>query len=178
MSGGYAVTLTGGNFTAGASVSFGTTAATITSLTATDITVLVPAGSGVVPVVVTQSGQTSNTLSFTYDMPTATPSATLSVTVTPTSTPLAGIVIYPNPSDGTVPPRLVVPLRSATNVKVKIFTLSFRKVWETQYSDTPPGRDVLLPLTDKWGTNLANGLYYVVVSTDVGLYKVKWLILR
>jgi hypothetical protein len=88
-------------------------------------------------------------------------------------------VIYPNPSSGTIPPSLVIPLSAATDVKVKIYTTAFRKVWEGDYSTMqPPGQTVTLPLKDNRGASLANGLYYVVVSTDQGLAKVKWLILR
>jgi hypothetical protein len=89
------------------------------------------------------------------------------------------MVIYPNPSDGSVPPILLIPVNTVTDVKVKIFTVAFRKVWETSVPSVgPPGSQLTLPLTDKWGTPLANGVYYVVVETDLGFYKAKWLILK
>jgi hypothetical protein len=78
-----------------------------------------------------------------------------------------------------VPPKIAVPVSTVADVKIKVFTSAFRKVWEADIpSMSPPGREVPLPLADKWGAALANGLYYVVVSTDGGILKVKWLILR
>ena len=89
------------------------------------------------------------------------------------------MVIYPNPSDGSVPPALIIPVNSATTLKVKIFTAAFRKVWEGDYSGiAPPEYKMTLPLADKWGVPLANGLYYVKVDTNLGFYRIKWLILK
>ena len=173
--GGYSVTINGSNFALGASVTFNGLNAVITSVTSTQIVVTAPAGSGTnVPVFVSQGGQQSNTdTSFSYLAPTVT------LTPTATATPFPRLVIYPNPSSGTVPSSLVIPLAASTDVKIKIYTTAFRKVWEGDYSAmSPPGQTVALPLRDAWGANLANGLYYVVVSTDQGTSKTKWLILR
>jgi hypothetical protein len=64
-------------------------------------------------------------------------------------------------------------------VKVKVFTPAFRKVWEAVYTaQTPPEFITAVPLLDKWGIPLANGLYYVTINTDQGFFKVKWLVLR
>ncbi|MBI1350148.1 MAG: hypothetical protein GC156_03420 [Actinomycetales bacterium] len=67
--GGDAVTITGTNFAAGATVTFGgATAPTVTVVNATTITATTPAGTGVQPVVVTNvDGQsTSGSVTFTY----------------------------------------------------------------------------------------------------------------
>ena len=89
------------------------------------------------------------------------------------------MLVYPNPSDGRVQVRMHVPLKSVTDVKVKVFTTSFRKVQDLEFLALgPPGLEMILPMTDKWGANLANGLYYVEVLTDQGWLTAKWLILR
>ncbi len=74
--GGTAVTATGTGFTADSTVSFGTTAAAITSVTPTSITATSPAGTGTVNVTVTTPGGTSASAAadeFTYfALPTVT----------------------------------------------------------------------------------------------------------
>jgi sugar lactone lactonase YvrE len=94
LSGGTSVTITGTNFTNGASVSFGGTAATgVTVMSSTSITAITPARSGTVDVTVTEAGVTSATNAadkFTYLAPTVTglsprvgpPSGRTSVTIT------------------------------------------------------------------------------------------------
>ena len=71
MAGGYTVTIAGTGFTGATAVRFGTTAATITGVTSTSITVTVPAAAaaGTVPVRVTGPGGTSASVPadiFTY----------------------------------------------------------------------------------------------------------------
>jgi hypothetical protein len=93
------------------------------------------------------------------------------------------MVIYPNPSHGTQPALLNLGLWNAVKVKVKVFTVSFRKVFERDYGQIAPGQLITLPTTDNSGSNLANGLYYVEIYTTQGLYTptrttVKWLIFR
>jgi hypothetical protein len=71
-SGGTPVTISGSNFVSGATVTFGGTAATVTSITATTIAVTTPAhAAGTVSVVVTNPDGQSATLtnSFTYNAP-------------------------------------------------------------------------------------------------------------
>ena len=87
-SGGTIVTITGTNFTGATVVHFGSTSATPTVNSDTQITVTSPAGSGTVDVTVTTPGGTSATSSadqFTYNV--AAPTVT---SVTPSSGPLAG----------------------------------------------------------------------------------------
>jgi hypothetical protein len=88
-------------------------------------------------------------------------------------------VIYPNPADGTASVRIRPPAYfGVSDVKVKLFTLAFRKVQENTYHQVPDGIAVPLNLTDKWGKSLASGLYYVVVQTTQGRSIGKLLILR
>ena len=69
-SGGSTVILTGTGLTGATAVSFGSTAATsYTVNSATQITAVAPAGTGVVPVTVTTPGGTSNSATFTYVVP-------------------------------------------------------------------------------------------------------------
>ncbi len=63
-------------------------------------------------------------------------------------------------------------------VRVEIFTLAFRKVNEIDLTQVPAGTtSVSIPLTDKGGIPLANGLYYVVVQTPQGRFVAKLLVL-
>ena len=98
--------------------------------------------------------------------PTITPSATSTITPTATATKDKDVkpVVYPNPSDGTKPVKVTVPY---TDVKVQIFTTAFRKVAEKSFPPQSSGY-VDLDLTDNWGTKLASGLYYVVVTSPNG----------
>jgi len=69
-----------------------------------------------------------------------------------------------------------VPLNSS--VKIQVFTLAFRKVREISISQAAAGSDLGLSLNDNGGNALANGLYYVVVTTNQGHKIGKLLILR
>ena len=113
--------------------------------------------------------------------PTLSPTSTQPPTDTPTLTPVpvSVPVVYPNPADGTVPVRVRPPAYlGVSNVKVRMFTLAFRKVQENTYLQVPAGTDVPINLMDKWGKPLASGLYYVVVNTSQGRTIAKLLILR
>lgn len=63
---GQSVTITGTDLAGVTSVNFGTTAATINSVTATTVDVTAPAGTGSVSVTVASTGGTSNGVSYTY----------------------------------------------------------------------------------------------------------------
>ncbi len=67
--GGGQVVLTGTNFGLTPIVMFGALTAPVLTATQSSITVTAPAGSGRVPVVVTIAGQTSNSLTYTYQTP-------------------------------------------------------------------------------------------------------------
>jgi hypothetical protein len=103
-----------------------------------------------------------------------TPAPSSSATPTVSSTP----VIYPNPvvSDGSV--TLQVDLSSAGNVHVQIFTLSFREVLDINLPASAGIDKLDIPLKDKDGHPLANGLYYVVVTANGKRTVLKLLILE
>ena len=119
--------------------------------------------------------------------PTLSPTATLSPTptmsptptTTPVPTPLIGKVgIYPNPVTGPTVQVLPPLYNGISKVRVEVFTLAFRKVQDTTYPSLPSGTAVTLNLTGKDGNPLANGIYYVVVTTDYGRAIGKMLVLR
>ena len=94
----------------------------------------------------------------------------------PAGTPVKSPVIYPNPwdGDGGKPLRLHLFLSEAGEVKIKLFTSAFRKVWQEDFSNEPAGNDDLtlnLP-------GLANGIYYLVVFTTSSHQTVKLLVLQ
>jgi uncharacterized repeat protein (TIGR01451 family) len=118
-----------------------------------------------------------------------TPTPTWTASTTPTSTPTAtpthtpvsktGVVIFPNPSTGTSVTIQLSLASSASQVRIEIFTLAFRRVNQITLSAVPAGiKDVTLSLTDRDGTPLANGLYFVVVNGDGQRTIEKLLILR
>lgn len=53
-------------------------------------------------------------------------------------------------------------------VKVKIFTISFRKIYEDDTLSTTLGPNKYTLNWDKAGLNIANGLYYVVLYFKTG----------
>jgi hypothetical protein len=87
-------------------------------------------------------------------------------------------VIYPNPCDGTQPAKIRTGFTLPSNVKVQVFTTAFRKVQEQDHSQVPVGADLTVDLSDKWGTPLASGVYYVVLQTSSGRSVVKLMVLR
>ncbi|WP_055550440.1 IPT/TIG domain-containing protein [Streptomyces sp. NBRC 110028] len=84
-SGGNTVTINGANLTGATSVKFGANTATILTNTATQITVIAPAGTGAVGVTVTTPGGTSNALVYTYTTVVAPTLTSLSPASGPTS---------------------------------------------------------------------------------------------
>lgn len=97
-----------------------------------------------------------------------------------TSTPSANEkpVIYPNPVTGPGPVQLHISLVKNSDVKVEIYTLAFRKVNTLDFDNVLPGQNVSIPLTDKSGMSLANGLYYFVVEAAGKKWIVKVLVIR
>jgi hypothetical protein len=89
-------------------------------------------------------------------------------------------VIFPNPSTGSSPVSVQFLMRTAAfGVDLKIFTTAFRKINQVSYPNVPAGSATLpLPLTDERGAPLANGIYYVLVTTREGHAIGKLLILR
>jgi hypothetical protein len=120
---------------------------------------------------------TSQTVSY----PSAQPSLWIdegSCGTTPTVAAGGGTpVVYPNPNPGQ-PISIHLPSSSSTNIVVKIFTLSMRRVQYVIFPHFVPGTDISLPLTDSWGYKLANGLYYVVVESGSQRTICKLLVIR
>jgi hypothetical protein len=110
---------------------------------------------------------------------TATPSVTATPSITPAPTAIPGHVgIYPNPGTGPTVQILPPPYMGLSNVRVEVYTLAFRKVKDETFDSIPSGTAVTLTLTGRGGNNLANGIYYVVVTTHSGRTIGKLLVLR
>ncbi len=88
------------------------------------------------------------------------------------------MVIYPNPPTGNTVNVLPPAYGADADVRIEIFTLSFRKVFDQTYKDVASGTVINLPLTDSFGHPLADGLYYVVVTVNGKHFTAKLLILR
>ena len=110
--------------------------------------------------------------------PSPTPTFTPFTFSTFTPTPPVGVVLYPNPTDGSGPLLISVPLTAPADVNVKIFTTAFRKVLEQDFPGQPVGVPVSITLNDREGKPLASGLYYVVVTSPQGRVIGKLLLLR
>ena len=100
---------------------------------------------------------------------TLTPTQTPIITATPTPEPSVGVpVIFPNPVNVGFSTGIQLPnYPGIGEVTIQIFTTAFRRVnW---FSQPEAGGSVeTLPLTDRWGHPLADGLYYVVVQSPDG----------
>jgi hypothetical protein len=125
---------------------------------------------------VTLTSTATKTATNTSTAPsTATPTQTNTVTMTATfgTKPIA----YPNPCFGSTV-YFRVPLTATGNIKVEIFTLAFRCVRVANFAQAPVGEDVAMTLVDNKNNILANGLYYVRITTPAGSTIVKLIILR
>ena len=64
-------------------------------------------------------------------------------------------------------------------VKVRVFTTAFRKVKEKTYNNVSAGLgNLTLDLSDNWGAPLANGIYFVLITTPDSKFERKLLILK
>jgi hypothetical protein len=104
--------------------------------------------------------------------------ATTSYTPTPSATFFPTPVLYPNPVYEGDQVQIQPPLTASTDVRVEIFTIAFRKVQDEIFHQTAVGAILPIQLTDKWNSPLANGLYYLAVSTPRGKWTMKLLILH
>ncbi|WP_353063325.1 IPT/TIG domain-containing protein [Tunturibacter psychrotolerans] len=161
LAGGTAVTITGTNFAAGATVTFGSTAATsVTVVNATTITATTPAGSaGAVTVTVTNSNGLSGNLASGF---TFAPAPTVS-SVSPNTGSTAGGTAITITGTNFAPGATVEILetrRQATNVVVVNST--------TITATTPTGNAGAVTVTvavNGQSGNLANGFTYIVSPT-------------
>jgi hypothetical protein len=105
--------------------------------------------------------------------PTFTPSPTVTNSPTADPTPTATItnfnIVYPNPSDGQTPLNVGYSNSQVVDqVRAKLYTLAFRKIYENDGLDPSQGAHLAtLDLKDA-GINLSNGLYYLVLEWKNG----------
>ncbi len=103
--------------------------------------------------------------------PTLTPTPSLTPTLTLTGTPtIASVdVLYPNPVIDNQPLRFYYNLdQPVDQVKAKLFTVSFRKIYEDATLPMSPGQHLYTLQWNQAGLNLANGLYYVDLVLRTG----------
>ena len=160
--GGTPVTITGTNFAAGATVTFGGVAATsVVVVTSTTITAITPAGSGVVTVTVTVSGQSGSLLNgFTYSvLPTVTG-------VSPSSGPTAGgTAVAISGSNFVAGATVTFGSTAATNVVV----VSGTQITATTPAGAAGAVTVTVTNPGAQSGSLPNGFTYVVVPTVTGV---------
>ncbi|HJT23551.1 MAG TPA: cellulase family glycosylhydrolase, partial [bacterium] len=111
-----------------------------------------------------------------YPGNTCTPTDTFTPTDTPTSTPTPYPDIdipWPNPWDGNQPVTIQHSLSTPADwVHLKVYTLSFRKIYENNNLDN--GQTNPFPIyTLSWDQigNVANGLYYIVIVEKRGRHQ-------
>jgi hypothetical protein len=88
------------------------------------------------------------------------------------------VVVYPNPAPGPTVNVLPPAYAGSSNVRIEIFTAAFRKVQDETFTNIPSGTAVTITLADRMGSPLANGVYYLVVTTSKGRTIGKLLIQR
>jgi hypothetical protein len=135
----------------------------------------------------------TNTITMTWtptitSTPTITPTPLeiLSATPTPTSVlilpsvPISTPIPYPNPYNGTGIIRIHVVLnQSMPFVTLRIYTTAYRQVFESTEGPFGIGSQTLeISMQNLQSMNLANGIYYLVVSTPHGRAIGKLMILR
>lgn len=98
--------------------------------------------------------------------PTITPTATITLTPTVTATPNPGSFIpYPNPTDGKAPISFYYNVTGpATEVDLRIVTVANRTIFKDKKLLIGSGQHLYSLNWSGAGLNLANGLYYFVVS--------------
>jgi chitinase len=111
---------------------------------------------------------------------TPTPTSTYTPSATPTLPPLVKgqPILYPNPISGGNTTNLHLGTVTTSNVRIEIFTISMRKIQDISMDQQPAGVDITVALSDKNGITLANGLYYLMVTTNQGRTIKKLLIVK
>ncbi len=157
----------------------------------TDTSISTATGTSTATLTPTNSPTIAPTLSPTFTSTlqptlTPTPSSTIiptsSPTIPPTTTGTPGIsstpIFYPNPAPIGAPVTLLLNLASPSNVRIQIFTVAFREVQDETIANVPAGTAKLpVPLVDREGKPLANGLYYAVITANGKRWVLKLLIL-
>jgi len=110
--------------------------------------------------------------------PSPTVTATPSRTVTAFPSPIIGSGLYPNPIRGNEGCTLAPGLATPSDVEVQFFTMASRRISDLVFRGVLPGQALSLPVNDGKGGLLANGLYFVVVTSDAGREIRKLLVLR
>jgi hypothetical protein len=89
------------------------------------------------------------------------------------------IVVYPNPViSGSVRIHLGFDV-SAGSIEITMFTTAFRMVKHVKVLQVfTSSSDFQMDLMDDWGSQLSNGVYYIVVTTPMVKVSTKLLILR
>ena len=98
----------------------------------------------------------------------ATRTGTITPTFTQTPVPQKIPILYPNPVTGPTVNVLPPSYTGISTVRVEIFTVNYRMVVDETFYSVPSGTSVTVNLTSKWGSTLANGLYYAVVTVNGG----------
>ena len=116
----------------------------------------------------TSTSTATSTPTFTPTLTgTPTPSGTPTATLPWTATPSNSGIPFPNPVTDGAPLQFVYLVPApADQVRVKIFTTAFRKIYEDDGLATAAGSHLYVLDWDKAGLNAANGLYYVVVEQE------------
>ena len=154
---GDAVTINGSNFgtTQGtSSVKFGSTAATVTSWSDTQVKVTVPSGTGTVSVNVTTSGGTSNGVSFTYAATVPVPSIS---SISPTSG-AAGVAVTINGSN-------FGATQGSSSVKFGSTAASVTSWSNTQIKVTAPSGTGTASVTVTTSGGTSNGISFTYATT-------------
>ncbi|WP_280307711.1 IPT/TIG domain-containing protein [Nocardia abscessus] len=149
VTGGNTVTLTGTGFTGATALRFGATPATsFTVVSDTDVTAVVPAGTGTAAVTLTTAGGTSNDVTYAY-----TPAPTLAA-VDPDSGPETGDTTVTLTGTG---------FTATTAVRFGAVSASFTVVSDSEISATvPPGAGTVgVTVTTPGGTSNSVGYAYV-----------------
>ncbi|MER0477538.1 IPT/TIG domain-containing protein [Streptomyces sp. Edi2] len=152
--GGNVVTVNGTNLSGASSVKFGGNSGVVLTNTATQITVIAPAGGGTVNVTVTTAGGTSNGLAYTY---VAVPVPAIS-SLSPTSGPTAG---------GNVVTVNGTNLSGATSVLFGGSPASILTNTATQITVSAPAGTGTVNVTVSTAGGTSNGLAYTYVAVAV-----------
>jgi hypothetical protein len=88
------------------------------------------------------------------------------------------VIVWPNPVSGGTLNVLLPAYGGSADVRLRIFTASYRKVEDVTFTNVPSGRGLQVHLADSWGRPLANGIYYVVMTTPMKTYTTKLMVLK